>query len=150
MNVITNKAILNRKQALALVARDPSELNNHLVLAIMAEIAQFGYTLDKPLIDVMSTLTKIELKIVKELLVSELAVMVGANVRYVPLFKSFPNDIPDTTELMFKRLLDIYKTFSKSIQVTMWCCHVVTQCLQLHITLKTIQVALFAKFSFQS
>ena len=67
MNVITNKAILNRKQALALVARDPSEQNNHLVLAIMAEIAQFGYTLDKPLIDVMSSLTKTELKIVKEL-----------------------------------------------------------------------------------
>lgn len=113
MNVITNKAILNRKQALALVARDPSELNNHLVLAIMAEIAQFGYTLDKPLIDVMSTLTKIELKIVKELLVSELAVMVGANVRYVPLFKSFPNDIPDTTELMFKKIVGYLQNIFK-------------------------------------
>lgn len=128
MNVITNKAILNRKQALALVARDPSEQNNHLVLAIMAEIAQFGYTLDKPLIDVMSSLTKTELKIVKELLVSELAVMVGAHVRYVPLFKSFPNGIPDTTELMFKKIIGYLQNIFKintSEYVVLSCGHTV-------------------------
>ncbi len=109
MNTITNKLLLNRKQSVALVANQGTAYNSHMVLALMADIAQLGYTLDKPVMDIVSTFDKYQIKAFHSFLVEELKVMVGANVRYVPLFKSFPNGIPDTDELMFKKILGYFQ-----------------------------------------
>lgn len=113
MNTIINKALLNRKQAIAIKGREDSELNHSLVLAIMTEIAQLGYTFDKPLIDTLSTLNKSELKVFRQFLVTELSVMVGSHVRYVPLFKSFPDGIPATDELLLKKIMGYFMNHFK-------------------------------------
>lgn len=129
MNIITNKLLLNRKQSLAVSAKPGTNHNSHIVLAIMADIAQLGYTLDKPLIDVLSTLDPVDLKDIHLFIVNELKLMVGAHVRYVPLFKSFPNDIPDTNELMFKKILgylqNIFKINPKEYEI-LSCGHVIS------------------------
>lgn len=107
MNIVINKALLNRKQAISIKTGNSS--NRNAVLAIMAEIAQFGYTFDKDVIDSMTKLSLEELKSYKEFLISELKVMVGSHVKYVPLFKSFPKDIPNTEELYLKKILGIFQ-----------------------------------------
>ncbi len=115
MNIIANKILLNRKQSVAIVDNGEIFANEHIILAILAEISQLGYTLDKPVLDVLKSFNKKELKEFKDFLISELKVMVGANVRYVPLFKSFPNDIPDTNELYVKKIIGYFENLFKII-----------------------------------
>jgi len=113
MDIITNKALLTRKQAVAIEATNSSQINTSLVLAIMTEIAQLGYTFDKPLMDRLAALDSTKLKIFRSFLVEQLQEMVGSHVRYVPLFKSFPDGIPDTTELMLKKIIGYFQNILK-------------------------------------
>lgn len=113
MNNLFNKVLLERRTAVAIKASN-FENDDAKVLAIMADIAQLGYTFDKPLIDVLKTQNDSSLSVFHSFLVNQLKVMVGANVRYVPLFKNFPNDIPDDVDFLFKRILTAFKNVFKT------------------------------------
>ncbi len=101
-----NVILLNRKQSIV-VSNNGNENNHNAVMAIIAEIAQFGYTLDKSLIEALSKISLEELKIYKEFLVKELSLIVGSHVKYVPLFINFPNNLLDTEFLYQKKILGI-------------------------------------------
>lgn len=102
MNYQENVILLNRKQSIV-VSNNGNENNHNAVMAIIAEIAQFGYTLDKSLIEALSKLSLEDLKVYKEFLVKELSFIVGSHVKYVPLFINFPNNILDTEFLYQKK-----------------------------------------------
>lgn len=113
MNNLFNQVLLERRTAVAIKA-STFDNNDTKVLAIMADIAQLGYTFDKSLIDVLKTQNDSSLSVFHSFLVNQLKVMVGANVRYVPLFKNFPNDIPDDIEFLLKRILTAFKNVFKT------------------------------------
>jgi hypothetical protein len=112
MNALFNKVLLNRKNSVAII---PSQhkADDVKVIAIMADIAQLGYTLDNDVISVLKTYSDNELSTFHKFLVPELKEMVGANVRYVPLFKKFPQDIPDDIDHLVLKIVGYFQNFFK-------------------------------------
>lgn len=84
---------------------DSAHLPSNLVAAVVADIGSLGFTLDG---DVVSALRGLQAGALTEFhlqLVEVLRNAVGANVRYRPLFKNFPHDVPDSREYLVKRLI---------------------------------------------
>ena len=108
MNPLFNKVLLNRKTAVALEVSTHSA-DDIKITALMADIAQLGYTLNNDVMTVLKTYSDAELAEFHQFLVSELKVMVGAHVRYIPLFKNFPKGIPDTMEHVLRRILGYFE-----------------------------------------
>jgi hypothetical protein len=78
---------------------------NHL-RAIDLSLAEIGYVLSSRLRDQLGTLPLFELAIVREHMIECLAKASGAREKHVPLFRRFPDDVPeDTTALWWKKFL---------------------------------------------
>lgn len=74
--------------------------------AIEANLAQLGYALTAALARRLQRLPTAALAEVQAWLWSTLAAAAGAHVKHVPLFRSFPDDIPDDTfELWVKKVI---------------------------------------------
>jgi hypothetical protein len=76
------------------------------VAAILADIAQLGFTFDGKATAVLKQLDTDTLARVRAALVTQLKATVGANVKYRPLFRSFPDDIPHDIEFLFQKLVN--------------------------------------------
>ena len=75
------------------------------IRGLLLDISQLGYTLDGAAVRALRTLNEVEFKGFHAMLVENLKVMVGANVKYRALFKNFPDDIPDDEEYFVKRIV---------------------------------------------
>ena len=104
MNKLHNTIALQNKQAVVLTA-STGEVDDLLVRALMLEISQLGYTFDADVIDVLKTQKEMDFLTFRTHLIETLREMVGAHVKYRPLFKKFPDDIPDDAEYFIKRLV---------------------------------------------
>jgi len=127
MNILHNEILLRYRRALVLPEGN-SNADGNKILGLLAEISQFGYTLDGDVIRVLSTYNDDELYAVKEFLVTNLKELIGANVKYVPLFKNFPTDVPDETFLS-KRILNHFMNllgFEPEDGTVLSCGHVVS------------------------
>ncbi len=107
-----NQGLLNEKLSISLDAfEETSDKANALVVqAINADISQLGFMLDGAAIDGLSCLSENDLSIIHSDLVNHLKIMVGAHVSYHPLFVNFPDDIPDDSEYLFKRIWGAIET----------------------------------------
>jgi len=76
------------------------------VAAILADIAQLGFTFDGKATSALKQLDTSTLARVRAVLVNQLKEAVGANVKYRPLFRSFPDDIPNDIEFLFQKLVN--------------------------------------------
>ena len=100
-----NNKIFLKYRTKVLVNTESKRNNQNAVLALMANIASLGFTLSAELKSRLANLTLIELKNYSLELIPILQEMVGAHVRYQPLFINFPEGVPeDTTEFYYKRL----------------------------------------------
>jgi hypothetical protein len=99
------------------------------IRGLLLDISQLGYTLDGAAVRALRTLNEVEFKGFHAMLVENLKVMVGANVKYRALFKNFPNDIPDDNEYFVKRIVgyitNMYGLVDESIK-PLSCGHVIS------------------------
>lgn len=78
--------------------------NGIKVAGLLADIAQLGFTLDDKATLMAQSLNDKELKSLHKFLVAKLKKMVGANVTYTPLFRNFPQDIPNDLDYLKDRI----------------------------------------------
>jgi hypothetical protein len=100
-----NSLLLRRRQSVFVksIKVDNKVKEKHIV-ALLADISQLGYTLSGEVINVLKNYDKHNLKNFHEILVATLSKMVGNNVRYIPLFKGFPEEVPDQYEYLLDRI----------------------------------------------
>lgn len=83
------------------------EGNNHkdtYALALLSEIQQLGFYFEKELFEKVKKLNKTQILEFKNWLIPTLQEAVGSHVRYVPLFKNFPEDVPEENEYLYLRI----------------------------------------------
>ena len=86
------------------VPQSTGKLPERFLLALQTDLSQLGFTLDGLIMSALQTATPSEFESFRKFLISELKHLVGDNVKYQPLFKNFPDDIPDDTEYLLKRI----------------------------------------------
>lgn len=117
MNPLFNKILLSRQQKVV-ISKSTGKTSKKVILGIIAEIAQLGFTLNGNVIEVLKTLSDGEIKVFRNILIDNLREMVGAHVKYRPLFKNFPNDIPDDETFLLKRIVGfIENSFPHDLKV---------------------------------
>jgi len=104
MNELQNAIALRYKQSIVVEESTGKTPAVH-IRGLLLDISQLGYTLDGAAVRALRTLTETEFKTFHKMLVKNLKVMVGANVKYRALFKNFPSDIPDDEEYFVKRIV---------------------------------------------
>lgn len=72
-----------------------TELNNDLIFAMIADISQLGYTFSPTLIDYLKKFSKKDLTSFYNDTLALLKNAVGADVKYAPLFRKFPESTPN-------------------------------------------------------
>jgi hypothetical protein len=86
-------------------SRTGHQTSDRLIAAIQADLSQLGIALGRDIVEPMRAMSDAELSVFYPLLVTLAKESVGANVRYRPLFKNFPLDVPeDDFEHFIKRL----------------------------------------------
>lgn len=76
---------------------------------IQNNIADMGYTLSGDIITELKRLTQPELSYYYQLFDLTLSEMTGDNVQHIPLFRNFPDDVPDDAEYFFNRIIEYFK-----------------------------------------
>lgn len=99
--------ILLRRRSKIFVSNGNSLNPNH-VKAIGVNIASLGYMMSAELSKTLQTLSVDELTRYNNFLVESLSAMVGANVKYRPLFRNFPKDVPDTFDYWIDRVIGYF------------------------------------------
>jgi hypothetical protein len=102
----TNDAneILVRRKGL-LYVKPGNESHPVLAKAIAINIASLGYIMTPELVRAVQTISKNEIKELSSFLEKRLSKLVGAHVKYRPLFRNFPEDVPDTFEYYIERVV---------------------------------------------
>lgn len=90
---------------LEILPKKKNKVNNKKKLTFLIELAGLGYVIDNPEMfndtalndydNIIKTLKKIK----------------GGNVKYVPLFQGFPNDVPEENEYFVKRIIGFLGNF---------------------------------------
>jgi len=104
MNVLQNAIALQYKQSVVVTESTWKTPAVH-IRDLLLDISQLGYTLDGNVIRAIRTLTETDFRNFHTMLVENLSKMVGDHVKYRPLFKNFPQDIPDDDEYFFRRII---------------------------------------------
>jgi hypothetical protein len=108
------------------VSPSTSELREEkvrLLMVIQAEISEYGYILDSTLfasfLDEENGMTYgiFDITTFREELHTFLNAFLGADVKYLPLFRKFPDKVPDDTEYLIRRVLGYLKNASIETQV---------------------------------
>ncbi len=89
---------------------DKASSVGHLVLAVQTELAAYGFSLDGGLVARLQGMSAEELTAVRESLLAVVREAVGAHVRHQPLFKRFPDNVPQDMDYFVRRLLGYVTT----------------------------------------
>lgn len=105
-----NSILLRRKNKIAISEDSINNenygvLNSNHVKAIALNIASLGYCFTPKLIKQLETLNIVTLTEFNNFIVGELTNMVGANVTYKPLFRNFPEDVPNVWDYTLDRII---------------------------------------------
>lgn len=110
--LLTNTVIqshLMREKRLVAIEVAPVAAASKMTLAarkaLLAEVAQFGFTLSGDLLSAIDNLVPAMQKSVVSRIVSMLREVSGASHTYVPLFRNFPVDVPNDDEYLLRRLV---------------------------------------------
>lgn len=103
---IAIRAALLRRHGLVFVAPGAAAASEQHLQAAELELAQLGYVPSTRLKQRLATLAPEALGQQVAAIAAVLAAQVGANVRYTPLFRRFPEDVPkDTWDLYLRKVL---------------------------------------------
>lgn len=127
-----NDLLLRKRLAVTLkTVVDKKQVKEKHIIALLSDISQLGYTLSKEIIDVLKTYDKKHLGYFHDTLIKSLAKMLGSNFKYVPLFKNFPDDVPDEYEYLFDRINgyveNLFGILPENKHVTLSCGHVIDE-----------------------
>lgn len=86
-----NKLIVNEQSG-------PDQLSKSFLATAMKNIETLGFTLSHELLKVMRTLPKDHFEVLYNQLITNLKVMVGAHVKYKPMYPDFPVQVMDADE----------------------------------------------------
>lgn len=104
MNELHNAITLRYRQSIV-VEKSTGTIPAVQIRGLLLDISQLGYTLDGETVRAIRTLNEVNFKKLHNILIWNLKEMVGANVKYTALFKNFPDDIPDDTDYLVKRIV---------------------------------------------
>lgn len=97
--------LLRRRNKVILDVGRSNEVTDDQIKAFIFDLSQLGYTIDGSVIQVLKTNSLNKFKGQCEMLIHNLKVLKGANVKYRPLFKDFPNVNVDDFRLLEKRIV---------------------------------------------
>ena len=98
-----NTIFLKRKNKLIIDAGN-SKLEPQYIFALIKNIEPLGYSISEALAERLSTLDKDQLSVFYKQFISDLKTMVGANVKFRPMYPNFPKQVE---ELPKETLFDI-------------------------------------------
>lgn len=127
-NKIVQGFLIREKRQFVLPDGDDTGAHEKEVAAILADIAQLGFTVDGPGTLALQKQSINSLAHIREMLVEQLKTVVGAHVKYRPLFRKFPDDIPDDMEYLVRKLfgyLDTYFKVTTEHHTVLSCGHIV-------------------------
>lgn len=100
--------------------------NRNLVTALSYEIASYGYSFEKTVLDRLVNLSKPNLLQFRSEILPTLSKIAGADARHAVLFNGFPYSTPDQHEYMIKRVLGhICNIYGRSKFNVLSCGHVI-------------------------
>lgn len=109
-----NDILLRRRNAVYLHSINVEKVvKEKHIKALMADIAQLGYTLSGSVLTILKTYDKHNLKNFHIMLIESLSIMVGSKFNYVPLFKGFPDNVPDQDEYLNERIFGYVENIFK-------------------------------------
>lgn len=112
--------ILLRRAGRVFARPGPNRLDPHYLEALEIELAELGYALSTRLRDRLGTLDLVELTRLRSTLLGVLGEKTGANRKHEPLFRRFPDGIPeDTYQLWCRKVLSHF--FQASDQPCLFC-----------------------------
>lgn len=94
---------IQRRNAL-LLPKGEGHQGIHSICAFLADIGQFGYVFNNDVVDALKTMTDEQFSFIHQSTVEILSEIRGASVKYNPLFKNFPFDIPQHNEYIMRRI----------------------------------------------
>ena len=96
-----NTIYLNRKNKVFLKSGDKKP-DSKYVLALIKNIESLGYSISKTLAECLSTLSEEQISDFYKELISDLKKMVGANVKFKPMYPNFPKQVEEIPkEILF-------------------------------------------------
>src|SRR5438876_343592 len=105
----TTRSLLLTRRGLVFAPEMDAEVPGALVRGVELELAELGYVVSRRLRARLGRQTAAAMAALREWLVAKLAAALGADQRHVPLFRSFPHDVPeDTGALWWKKVLSHY------------------------------------------
>jgi hypothetical protein len=102
MNSINNRIAI-RNQSIIL-EKDTHQAKPKVVLALVADIAQLGFRLDQKALNIVKTFSNTKIKELHKVLFSELSTLLDVDANWIPLFKNFPEDVPEEPFYYLSRL----------------------------------------------
>jgi hypothetical protein len=127
LTALLNSIALRYKQSVVVHESTGKTPAQH-IRGLLLDISQLGYTLDGQTVRALRTLDETQFKFFHDMLVTNLKNMVGDDVHYRPLFKNFPNDIPDDADYFIRRLIGHVETligFKPEESAVLSCGHVI-------------------------
>lgn len=103
MNTNLSKTLLSYRDALYVDGhrKGPiTQANKQAVFALATDLSQLGYTLSNELISTLVTFSPSALKKFHADSVALIKAALGADVKYAPLFRKFPDEIPDRSVVL--------------------------------------------------
>lgn len=104
MNVSIEKTLIAQRSMLSLkdftMSNIGSDHNNDTIFAMVVDIAQLGYTFSPTVVNSLRKLNHTDLNSFYKKTVSLLKAVVGDDVKYVPLFRKFPEQTPDRSLIL--------------------------------------------------
>jgi hypothetical protein len=82
-----------------------ARVSDNLIAAVQADLGQFGFALDGSVVAQLRGVDADTLKAFHAQLMPVAREAVGAHVKYRPLFKNFPHDVPDTRDYLVRRFI---------------------------------------------
>lgn len=101
-----NKYLIVTKNAIYIRGnRYHSQVPTEWVYAFAADLSQLGYGIDDTVFNGLRNLNETDFIEITADILNSARELVGAHVRYLPLFKNFPHDVPEDYEYLLRRLI---------------------------------------------
>lgn len=127
LNYVNNEYLISKKNKVFIHTEyNNTELNPKLaklVYAFIADIQQLGFKLSPALFDKLFTLSRNSLVQTITMLTIDLRTIVGAHVKYKPLFRNFPNDVPEEYDYLIRRIFGFFINLETKDSVQLSCGH---------------------------
>ncbi|MBP6731590.1 MAG: TerD family protein [Chitinophagales bacterium] len=96
--LLVNNSIYLRRAGKLFLVKESNSLDRVYIAALLKNIEKLGYILSPELIEVVSTFSMPTLSSFYQGLVADLKLLVGAHVRFDPMYPNFPQQVIDTPE----------------------------------------------------